>query len=251
MLRVIIHGCSGAMGHMLCELIEKEEGMEIAAGVDRNADASFAYPYFSSLLDCDVEADAVIDFTVASAADAVLDACAKKKIPLVMATTGLSEAQLAHVKEVSKVIPLVQSYNMSLGINTLAKVLEQITPLLAESGFDIEIVERHHRRKVDAPSGTALLLADAVNHSMEDSYHYVYDRSSIRQKRDPKEIGISSVRGGTIVGVHDVIFAGEDEVIELNHQAFSRAVFGKGAIAAVKFLQEKAPGYYTMRDVIG
>ncbi len=251
MLRVIIHGCNGAMGRMLNQVISGETGMEIVAGVDREPNPAYAYPVFMSLDECTVEADAVIDFTVAAAADKLLDACAAKKLPLVMATTGLSKEQLAHVEEVSKVIPLVQSFNMSLGINTLAKVLRQISPLLAEAGFDIEIVERHHNKKVDAPSGTAILLANAVNNSLNNEYHYVYDRSSVRQRRDPKEIGISAVRGGTIVGVHDVIFAGEDEVIELNHQAFSKAVFAKGAIAAAKFLQNKEPGYYTMRDVIG
>lgn len=251
MLRVIIHGCNGAMGRVLNQVIANEEGVEIVAGIDRAPNPAYTYPVFMSLDECTVEADAVIDFTVAAAADALLDSCAKKQIPLVMATTGLSAEQLAHVEEVSKVIPLVQSFNMSLGINTLAKVLRQISPLLAGAGFDIEIVEKHHNKKVDAPSGTAILLANAANDSLNNEYHYVYDRSSVRQRRDPKEIGISAVRGGTIVGVHDVIFAGEDEVIELNHQAFSKAVFAKGAITAAKYLQNREPGYYTMRDVIG
>lgn len=251
MIRVIIHGCNGAMGRMLAQVIANEPEVEIAAGVDVQENPSLPFPVYTSWDACRTEADAVIDFTVAAAVDGVLEACRDRKIPLVLASTGLTEEQFAHVRQVSREIPLVQSYNMSLGINTLAKVLEQITPLLAEAGFDIEIVERHHRRKVDAPSGTALLLADAANQSVDGRYHYVYDRSDVRQKRDPDEIGISSVRGGTIVGVHDVIFAGEDEVIELNHQAFSRAVFAKGAVAAAKFLQKKEPGYYTMRDVIG
>lgn len=251
MLRLIIHGCNGAMGHMLCEEIASQEGMEVAAGVDLAQNSAYPFPVYTSWDACKVEADAVIDFTVAAAADGVLEACRAKKLPLVLATTGLSVQQLAHVKEVSLEIPLVQSYNMSLGINTLAKVLEEISPLLAESGFDIELVEKHHRRKLDAPSGTALLLADAAKKNLNGDYHYVYDRSNVRQSRDPHEIGISSVRGGTIVGEHDVIFAGQDEVIELSHHAFSRAVFAKGAVAAARFLQGKEPGYYTMRDVIG
>ncbi|MBQ8639577.1 MAG: 4-hydroxy-tetrahydrodipicolinate reductase [Lachnospiraceae bacterium] len=251
MLRVILNGCNGAMGRVLDQVIAQEADVTVVAGVDLKPDDSLSYPVFTSLADCNVEADAVIDFTVAAATDAVLEACREKKIPLVLATTGLSKEQLDHVSEAAKEIPLVQSFNMSLGINTLAKVLEQISPLLAEAGFDIEIVERHHRKKVDAPSGTALLLANAANRALDEKCHYVYDRSSVRQKRDPYEIGISAVRGGTIVGVHDVIFAGEDEVIELNHQAFSKAVFAKGAITAAKFLQQKEPGYYTMRDVIG
>ena len=158
----------------------------------------------------------------------------KKGLALVLATTGLSDEQLAHVQEAGKTIPIVQSYNMSLGINTLAKIVELITPVLADAGFDIEIVERHHRRKLDAPSGTAIMLGNAANKSLNGEYHFVFDRSERREKRDPKEIGFSAVRGGTIVGVHDVIYAGEDEVIELNHQAFSRGVFAKGAVQAAK-----------------
>lgn len=251
MLRVIINGCNGAMGKMLVDMIEKEEQVEVAAGVDLAANPSYAFPVFPSIADCDVQADAVIDFTVSSITDMVLDQCADKKFSLVLATTGLSDEQLAHVKEAGKQIPIVQSYNMSLGINTLVKIIELITPVLADAGFDIEITERHHRRKLDAPSGTAIMLGNAANKALNDEYHFVFDRSQRREKRDPKEIGFSAVRGGTIVGVHDVIYAGEDEVIELNHQAFSRGVFAKGAISAAKFLQGKAPGVYTMRDVIG
>ena len=170
---------------------------------------------------------------------------------LVLATTGLSDEQLAHVQEAGKTIPIVQSYNMSLGINTLAKIVELITPVLADAGFDIEIVERHHRRKLDAPSGTAIMLGNAANKSLNGEYHFVFDRSERREKRDPKEIGIASVRGGSIVGDHDVIFAGEDEVITFSHRAYSKAVFGKGAVQAAKFLCGKQPGLYDMSDVIG
>ena len=183
--------------------------------------------------------------------DMVLDQCAQKGLALVLATTGLSDEQLAHVQEAGKTIPIVQSYNMSLGIKSLAKIVELITPVLADAGFDIEIVERHHRRKLDAPSGTAIMLGNAANKSLTGEYHFVFDRSERREKRDPKEIGFSAVRGGSIVGVHDVIYAGEDEVIELNHQAFSRGVFAKGAVQAAKFLQGNEPGVYTMREVIG
>lgn len=251
MIRIILNGCNGAMGKMLADIIAQDDQAQVVAGIDITEDAQSQFPIFKSIALCDVEADAVIDFTVSSITDMVLDQCAEKGIALVLATTGLSEAQLDHVKETGKKIPVVQSYNMSLGINTLAKIIELVTPVLADAGFDIEIVERHHRRKLDAPSGTAIMLGNAANKSLNDEYHFVFDRSQRREKRDSKEIGFSAVRGGTIVGVHDVIYAGEDEVIELNHQAFSRGVFAKGAVQAAKFLKDKKPGVYTMRDVIG
>ena len=234
MVRIILNGCNGAMGKMLANIIAQDEQAQVVAGIDITQAADTPFPVFESIKACDVEADALIDFTVSKITDMVLDQCAQKGLALVLATTGLSDEQLAHVQEAGKTIPIVQSYNMSLGINTLAK-----------------IVERHHRRKLDAPSGTAIMLGNAANKSLNGEYHFVFDRSERREKRDPKEIGFSAVRGGTIVGVHDVIYAGEDEVIELNHQAFSRGVFAKGAVQAAKFLQGKEPGVYTMRDVIG
>ena len=234
MVRIILNGCNGAMGKMLANIIAQDEQAQVVAGIDITQAADTPFPVFESIKECDVEADALIDFTVSKITDMVLDQCAQKGLALVLATTGLSDEQLAHVQEAGKTIPIVQSYNMSLGINTLAK-----------------IVERHHRRKLDAPSGTAIMLGNAANKSLNGEYHFVFDRSERREKRDPKEIGFSAVRGGTIVGVHDVIYAGEDEVIELNHQAFSRGVFAKGAVQAAKFLQGKEPGVYTMRDVIG
>ena len=251
MVRIILNGCNGAMGKMLANIIAQDEQAQVVAGIDITQAADTPFPVFESIKACDVEADALIDFTVSKITDMVLDQCAQKGLALVLATTGLSDEQLAHVQEAGKTIPIVQSYNMSLGINTLAKIVELITPVLADAGFDIEIVERHHRRKLDAPSGTAIMLGNAANKSLNGEYHFVFDRSERREKRDPKEIGFSAVRGRTIVGVHDVIYAGEDEVIELNHQAFSRGVFAKGAVQAAKFLQGKEPGVYTMREVIG
>ena len=252
MIRVLLNGCLGAMGAMLSRIISEQPDMEVAAGIDVRASQAFgcAFPVFETFDACNIPADVVIDFSVAAATDSVLDACEKKKLPLVIATTGLSENQLARLKALSETVPLVQSYNMSLGVNLLASLIRQAAPVLAEAGFDIEIVEQHHRRKLDAPSGTALLLADAANEALKGAKHYTYDRSGRRMPRDPEEIGISAVRGGTIVGVHDVIFAGEDEVVELKHQAFSRAVFAKGAVAAARFLMGKESGYYTMQDVI-
>lgn len=250
MIRVIINGCNGKMGKMLDEVIAPMEDVEIVAGVDLEDKGYYTYPVFPSIGDCGCEADAVIDFTIAKITDQVIDACAAKGYPLVLCTTGLSEGQLDHVKAASAKIPIVQSFNMSLGINTLVKILKAAAPALSEAGFDIELVEKHHSQKIDAPSGTALLLADSVNEACGNQYHYTYDRSSVRSKRDAKEIGISSVRGGTIVGEHEVIFAGTDEVIALKHEAFSKAVFAKGAVQAAKFLKDKKNGLYTMQDVI-
>ena len=192
----------------------------------------------------------MIDFASAKAEDALIDYCVEKKLPVVVCTTGLSEEQLAKIREASSKVAVLKSANMSLGINTLFKLVQDAAKVLAEAGFDIEIVEKHHKHKVDAPSGTALALADSINEAMGNAYTYTYDRSQRREERDPKEIGISAVRGGSIVGEHEVIFAGTDEVIEFKHTAYSKAVFGKGAVQAAKFLKGKGPGYYDMRDVI-
>ena len=174
----------------------------------------------------------------------------ERVIPLVLCTTGLSEEQNAKVDEISKKVAIMKSANMSLGINTLFKLIQEAAKVLATAGFDMEIVERHHHLKVDAPSWTALALADSLNEAMDHKYHYVYDRSQVRQKRDEKEIGISAVRGGSIVGEHEIIFAGPDEVIEFKHTAYSKAVFGKGAVEAAKYLAGKPAGRYDMKDVI-
>ena len=182
--------------------------------------------------------------------DGLLDYCVEKKLPVVLCTTGLSNEQLLHVEEASKSIAVLKSGNMSLGINTVQKLIADAVKVLAPAGFDVEIVEKHHNQKLDAPSGTAIMLADSVNEAMDNQYHYVYDRSKLRQVRDTKEIGISAVRGGSIVGDHDVIFAGTDEVITISHRAYSRAVFGNGAIAAAKYLAGKEAGYYNMGHVI-
>lgn len=172
-------------------------------------------------------------------------------MPVVLCTTGLTEEQLERAKEASCQTAVLRSANMSLGVNTLLKLVAEAAKTLSVAGFDVEIVEKHHNQKIDAPSGTALALADAVNQAIGDTCHYVYDRSQRRDKRDGKEIGISAVRGGTIVGEHDVIFAGTDEVVTFHHTAYSKAVFAKGAVEAAKFLAGKGPGYYHMSDVIG
>ena len=230
-----MHGCNGAMGQVITNLIAEDPGIELVAGVDINTEQKNGYPVFASLAECDVEADVVIDFASAKATDALLAAMVEKKLPGVLCSTGLSEEQLEAVKEASTKVAILKSANMSLGINTLFKVLKMVTPILAEAGFDMEIVEKHHNRKLDAPSGTALALADVMNEPMDNKM----------------EIGIQAVRGGTIVGEHEVIFAGTDEVITISHTAYSRAIFAKGAIAAAKYLAGKPAGYYDMKDVIG
>lgn len=250
MTRIIMHGCNGRMGQFITRLAEKETDMEIVAGVDVSNHIQNEYPVFSSIADCDVEADVVIDFASAKAVDALLDYCVAKKLPCVLCTTGLSEEQLKKVKEASGEMAVLKSANMSMGINLLLKLLREAAPVLAAAGFDIEIVEKHHNQKLDAPSGTAVALADAVNGALDNAYEYVYDRSTRREVRPQKEIGISAVRGGTIVGDHDVIFAGTDEVITFSHRAYSREVFAKGALLAAKFLAGKPAGYYDMSDVI-
>ena len=224
--------------------------LKIVAGVDARAQALNDYPVFGDISDCDAEADVVIDFSNAAAVDHLLDWCQEKQMPVVLCTTGLSEEQLKKVEDAAKRTAVLKSANMSLGVNLLMKLLQDAAKVLAPEGFDMEIVERHHNQKVDAPSGTAIALADALNGALEEDYEYVYDRSGQRKKRDSHEIGISAVRGGTIVGEHEVIFAGEDEVIEFKHTAYSKALFAKGAVAAAKFLAGKGPGRYDMSDVI-
>ena len=250
MVRIIMNGCNGHMGRVISELVEKDENAEITAGIDVADMKIHNYPVYTNVFDCDKEADVMIDFSSPKATDNVLKYCVEKKLPLVLCTTGLSEEQLNSVKEASKGIAILRSANMSLGINTLLKLIQEAAKVLAAAGFDMEIVERHHRLKLDAPSGTALALADSLNEAMGNEYNYVFDRSQKRERRSDKEIGISAVRGGTIVGDHEVIFAGPDEVIEFKHTAYSKAVFGKGAVEAAKFLAGKSEGKYDMADVI-
>lgn len=250
MTKVIMHGCNGKMGKKIVEMVKESEDIQIVAGVDAFSKESDGFPVFSSIKECDVKADVVIDFSAAPAVDGLLEYCVEKQVPCVLCTTGLSEEQLAGIEEAAKKVAILKSANMSLGINMLMKLLKNAAGILAPAGFDIEIVEKHHNQKVDAPSGTALALADSINDALEEEYHYVYDRSQVRQKREKNEIGISAIRGGTIVGEHDVIFAGEDEVITFSHCAYSKGLFAQGAIQAAKFLKGKPAGRYEMSDVI-
>lgn len=250
MTKVIMHGCNGKMGQVIAGLIRQDSELSLVAGIDPFQEISNPFPVFSTIDQCTVEADVIIDFASAAAADGLLDYCVNKKIPCVLCTTGLSGETLKKVQEAAKQVAILKSANMSLGINTLLKLLKEAAAVLAPAGFDIEIVEKHHNLKVDAPSGTALALADSINQELNNEYNYVYDRSSKREKRKEKEIGIMAVRGGTIVGDHDVIFAGTDEVITFSHTAYSKAVFGKGAVQAAKFLAGKPAGLYDMSHVI-
>lgn len=250
MTRIIMNGCNGHMGQVISGLVKDDPEAVIVAGVDRINNRENGYPVFMEISQCDVAADVVIDFSAPDALEGLLDYCISQKLPVVLCSTGLSEQQLAKIEEASKKTAVLKSANMSLGINMLLKLLQDAAKVLAGAGFDMEVVEKHHRLKKDAPSGTALALADSLNDAMGNTYHYVYDRSQKLEAREDKEIGLSAVRGGTIVGEHDVIFAGPDEVVTFSHTAYSKAVFGKGAVEAAKFIAGKEAGYYHMSDVI-
>jgi len=250
MPKIIISGCNGKMGQTITRLCAQREDITISAGFDTNALKLSDYPVYADPMEFSGEADVIIDFSNSSSLDNLLKYCTFRKIPCVLCTTGYSDKQLLQIKSASDCIPIFRSGNMSLGINLLTGLVKKAAAVLGDS-FDVEIIERHHRTKVDAPSGTALMLADAVASALPHESEYVYDRHGVRQKRGKNEIGISSIRGGTIVGEHEVIFAGTDEVIEFKHTAYSRDVFACGAISAALFLADiKAPGLYDMNDVL-
>lgn len=246
-----MHGCNGRMGQAIVGLISSDEDACIVAGVDKFDQGKNSFPVYESIEDCEIEADVIIDFSNSSAVNGLLDYAVRTKTPVVLCTTGLSDEQLDAVKSASEQVAVLRSANMSIGINLLLKLIRENAAVLRDAGFDTEIVEKHHRHKLDAPSGTAIALADAARDALGADYEYVYDRSERRMERPVKEIGISAVRGGSIVGDHDVIFAGTDEVVTLSHTAYSRNVFAQGAIAAARFLAGRAPGMYSMSDVIG
>ncbi|MBR4910827.1 MAG: 4-hydroxy-tetrahydrodipicolinate reductase [Clostridia bacterium] len=248
MIKVLLCGCSGKMGGSVISLANESEDIKIVAGVD-TVIKSFAFPVFSDFSGISVPVDVVLDFSNSSAVYGVLDFARKKNIPAIIATTGHSEQQIADIKAAAKDIPIFFTANMSLGINVLCALAKQAANILG-GDFDIEIVEKHHNRKLDAPSGTALMLANELNSVFEDTYSYEYDRHSKRRMRPKNEIGIHSVRGGTIVGEHEVIFAGHEEVITLSHSAQSKGVFAAGALAAVRFIVNAEPGLYDMNDII-
>lgn len=250
MTKIIMNGCNGKMGQFITSICKEDTEVEIVAGIDVYDGIKNDYPVFASISDCDVEADVIIDFSNVNAMEGLLSYCKTKKVPVVLCTTGLSDDQLAEVEATSREVAVLKSANMSLGINTLMDILKKAALVFAPAGFDMEIVEKHHNQKLDAPSGTALALADSMNEVLDKAYEYKYDRSQELKKREKNEIGISAVRGGNIVGEHEVIFAGTDEVITFKHTAYSKGVFAKGAVEAAKFLAGKGPGYYDMADVI-
>lgn len=250
MTNIILSGANGKMGRVITRLAEIDNACKIVAGIDINDFCDNDYPVFTDASKCDVPADVIVDFSHPSAFNSLMEFAKVRRIPIIMATTGLSEAQRASLLEYSKDIPVFFSANMSLGINLLINLAKKATAIL-EGNFDIEVIEKHHNQKIDAPSGTALAIADGISETLKNKPEYIYDRHSVRKKRAENEIGIHSVRGGTIVGEHEVIFAGQDEVITLAHQATSKEVFAVGAIKAAKFMKDKPAGLYDMNDLIG
>jgi 4-hydroxy-tetrahydrodipicolinate reductase len=251
MTNIILRGCNGKMGQVITELVDADEKAVIVAGIDVTQNRVNKYPVYQSFRKCNVKADVIIDFSSPINLEEMFEFAVTKDVGIVLCTTGFTKEQLSLIDETTKKIPIFRSANMSMGINLITKLLKEAAVVLADAGFDIEIVERHHNKKVDAPSGTALALADAMNEVLNQEYGYKYDRSGERIMRSKKEIGISAVRGGTIVGEHEVIFAGTDEVIEIKHTAYSKAIFAKGAIQAAKFLPGKSAGMYHMSDIMG
>jgi len=249
MINIIVNGICGKMGRVVNSIIDAAPDMCVTAGIDIQPLApGLPFPVYTDISECEQAADCIIDFSVATVADYVVDYAVNRRIPLVMCTTGLSEATERRIIDASERTAVLRSANMSLGINTLARVLPIISEALAGAGFDIEIVEKHHSQKIDSPSGTAYLLADALN--TDGGYEYVFDRSKKRERRGEAEIGIHAVRGGTIVGEHSVLFCGRDEVIEISHSAASKEVFAVGAVRAARYLSGKPAGLYSMEDVI-
>ena len=250
MTKVLISGCNGHMGKVVADICAEDPDIEVVGGFDLLGTSDRPFPVFSSPAQFDGQADALIDFSSPAALEGLLELGKSKKIPLVLATTGYSEEQIAQINDCAQFVPIFRSANFSLGINVLLDLVKKAAAVLG-GGYDVEIVERHHNRKVDAPSGTALMIADAAAQALPYEAHYVYDRQSVRQKRDPHEIGISAVRGGNIVGDHEIIFAGRDEVIEIRHSAMSREVFASGAVRAAKFLAKvQEPGLYDMSQLV-
>lgn len=249
MTRIIITGANGKMGNVLKSIISNREDCEIVAGVDLNTESKDSFPIYASINEVKEEADAIIDFSNPVLLDDLLAYSEKTSTPLVIATTGYSDEQKAKINEASKNCPIFFTYNMSMGVNLLVTLAKKAVQVLGDE-FDIEIIEKHHNQKIDAPSGTALMLADAINEEIEHSMKYEYDRHSKREKRSKNEIGLHAVRGGTIVGEHDIMFAGRDEIITLSHSARSKEIFAVGAVNAAVFMNGKSAGMYDMSELI-
>lgn len=249
MIKLLLSGCCGHMGRTVTALVNSREGFEITAGVDLKEDNNLDYPVFASFDEVNVNFDVIIDFSHPSALAGLLEYVNKTHIPAVLCSTGYSDEQIEEINESSKNCALFRSANMSLGINLLSDICEQAAKILGDN-FDIEIIEAHHNLKLDAPSGTALMLEKSIEKGLDYKPELVYDRHARRQKRDKKEIGMHAVRGGNIVGEHQIIFAGEDEIITFSHSARSKTVFASGALDAAAFMTGKKSGLYSMKDVI-
>ena len=249
MIKILLSGANGKMGQAVTRAIEGYDNIKICAGFDINTESKSDFPVYDNLSKLTEKPDAIIDFSHPALLDSLLDYAVKNDIPAVICTTGLSREQILRIEYESNQIRLFFSANMSLGVNLLIDLVCRASKIL-EDNFDIEIIEKHHNQKLDAPSGTALAIADAISDAVTFEPEYTYDRHSVRKKRDKKEIGIHAVRGGTIVGEHDVIFAGTDEVIEIKHSASSKEVFAVGAVRAAIYLTNQKPGLYAMKDLI-
>ena len=248
MMNILLNGASGKMGNEVAKTVEKIDDMQIVSGIGIEEDLSGKFPIYSKTEDIKENIDIIIDFSVPKATFNVLEYAKNKKIPIVIATTGFSKEEIQKIEETSKEIPIFRSANMSLDINLMAKILKEVAKVL--SNTDIEIIETHHNRKIDSPSGTAILLANAINEVLEEKKEYDFNRMQKREPRKKSEIGFSSIRGGNIVGEHTVAFFGENETLEIKHTSYSRQVFVEGAIKAVRFLITKENGLYDMNDLI-
>ena len=248
MIKVLINGCNGKMGQEVLNAINNNEKFEVLNGVDLNENPKYNFPVYTSTDEIKEKPDVIIDFSVPVATMKILEYAKEKKVPIVIATTGLTDDQKQKIKEYSKIIPIFQSANMSYDINLMKKVVAEVAKNLNQT--DIEIVETHHNRKIDSPSGTALLLADSINNALDNRMEYNFNRFQNREKRKKNEIGFSSIRGGNIVGEHTVIFFGENESFEITHKAYSRGVFAEGALKGAEYIVGKENGYYSMDDII-
>ncbi|MDD2456891.1 MAG: 4-hydroxy-tetrahydrodipicolinate reductase [Eubacteriales bacterium] len=249
-IRVFLSGCNGRMGQVIAGLAKESQDLLIVAGSDLNQSVAQDFPVFARAQDCDVEFDVIIDFSNPAALPNLFELVRRTHKPAVICTTGLEQAQKNELDVLAQSSAIFVSANMSLGVNILISLAQKAAAVLYPE-FDIEIIEAHHRQKVDAPSGTALMIADAINETLDQQLEYTYDRSQVRQKRGDRELGLSSIRGGTIVGEHTVLFAGGEETISIHHSAQSRNVFARGALAAARFLAGKPAGRYEMKDLIG
>ncbi len=246
-IKILLFGCSGSMGKVISNEVLNLSDYKISAGVD-NRENSFNYPVYKSILDVKEEVDVIIDFSSPESLESILNYGLKKDTALVLATTGYNQKQIDRINEASSKSSIFRTANMSYGINVVMNILKELSPLLKD--FDIEIVEKHHNKKADAPSGTAIMLKDTIIESTEDNYDLIYGRYGKSTKRSKNEIGIHAVRGGTIAGEHSVIFSGEDEVIEVNHKAQSKKLFAQGALKAAKYIIGKEKGLYNMTNLI-